>query len=407
MLDSIACAKGEGKMQWSKVLLCAVLSFQTMTMAVEAVGEQVQASAPLELLKAGSYAELDADLNGIQTAYEQGKTDDVAVLAAFRAFYLSDPSLEPYFVEWRKRYPNSYAAHLALGIYYKYQGREARGGAWASETSSGRFASMDLAFSSALPELNKSLTLTKKPLVSYVHLIDIAAHEGDHDAADSALAAGNRADPHNFIVRMKYMEMLQPRWLGRDGDMQAFYQRCKVDGLDQAKLNFLQAEILENEAFDRDDNGIKDVVTRDDYAKAIALIEPHPTWLPSRQYGILLRRASGLSYQLGDYKSALKFASRGVQVLPDSADMFELRGTSELKLGQHKQALADLQKAADLGSVWSQVYVGAMYAKGETVARDYGKARVLFEAAAKQGSQEAVQNLKVLDSLETPDSKTQ
>lgn len=393
-------------MRWTRVLLCAFLSFQAMAMAGEAAGKQVEAGAPLELLKTGKYAELDAQLNGIQSAYEQGKTDDIAVLAAFRAFYQPDASLEPYFVEWRKRYPNSYAVHLALGIYYKYQGREARGGAWASETSSGRFASMELAFASAVPELNKSLTLTKKPEVTYVHLIDIAAHEGDRDAADAELAAGNRADPHNFIVRMKYMEMLQPRWLGREGDMQAFYQRCKADGLNQVQLDFLQAEILENDAFDRDDNGIEDVVTRDDYAKAIALIAPHPTWLPSRLYGILLTRASSLSFQLEDYKSAFKYADLGLKVVPDSAELFQLRGVSQLKTGPQQQAIADLQRAADLGSAWSQVYIGTLYAKGEGVVRDYGKARVLFEAAAKQGSQDAVQDLKVLDSLEASGSKT-
>ena len=394
-------------MRWLGMALCAFLSCQTIAMASAAVETQVAASTPLELLKTGKYAELDAQLNGLESAYEHGKTDDMAVLTAFRAFYQPDPSLEPYFVEWRKRYPDSYAAHLALGIYYKYQGRKARGGAWASETSPGRFASMDLAFSSALPELNKALTLTKKPVVTYVHLIDIAAHEGDRDAADAYLAAGNRADPHNFIVRMKYMEMLQPRWLGREGDMQAFYKRCKADGLKRGQLNFLQAQILENDAFDRDDAGIEDVVTRDDYAKAIALIAPHSTWLPSTLYVTLLTRAGALSFQLDDYKSALKYAELGVKVAPESATLFQLRGISELKLDRHKQAISDIQRAADLGDAWSQVYMGDLYAKGETVAKDYGKARALFEAAAKQGSQDAVQNLKALDDLEASGSKAQ
>jgi hypothetical protein len=96
-------------------LLCGLF-----TIHVEAQGTAPASSSaslrsdPIGLLKAGKYAELDARMNGIQAAYEHGKTDDVAVLNAFRAFYVPDPSLEPYYVIWIKRYPNSYAAHLAL-----------------------------------------------------------------------------------------------------------------------------------------------------------------------------------------------------------------------------------------------------------------------------------------------------
>jgi TPR repeat protein len=53
-----------------------------------------------------------------------------------------------------------------------------------------------------------------------------------------------------------------------------------------------------------------------------------------------------------------------------------------------------------LGNEWSQLYVGELYAKGEIVPKDLRKARGFFEAAAKQGSKEATQNLEVLDHWE-------
>lgn len=393
----------------SSLLLCLLWAlFASYVHAQDVAASAAVASssnAPLELLKQGKYAELDTQMNGLQAAYEHGKTDDVAVLNAFRAFYEPAPGLEPRYVEWVKRYPNSYAAHLALGIYYKYQGREARGGAYASETSSGRFALMDLAFASALPELNKSLTLTKKPSVTYVHLIDIAAHDGDRSAADAALAAANRVDPHNFIVRMKYMRMMQLRWLGRPGDMQAFYDRCKSDGLSQAQLDALQALMLIAEASNQEENHGDNAVMRDEYAKAIALIAPHVSWLSPGEYAEILKEASRLSFELKDYKAALKYADTGIQVAPDSADLFQHRGVSNLKLGHRQQAVADLQRAADLGDEWSQIYVGELYAKGELVPKDLRKARALFEAAAKQGSEDGARNLQVLDNWEAAASK--
>jgi hypothetical protein len=357
-------------------------------------------SDPMELLKAGKYAELDAQMNGIQAAYEHGKTDDITVQNAFRAFYGPDPSLEPYYVAWIKRYPNSYAAHLALGIYYKYQGREARGGAYASETSQGRFNLMDLAFASALPELNKSLALTQKPTVTYVHLMDIAAHAGDRSTADAELNAANRTDPHNFIVRMKYMEVMRPRWLGRPGDMQAFYDRCKADHLSQAQLDILQVVILEDDASIRQDNDADNTVVRDEYAKAIAFAAPHASWLSPGEYEDMLEQASSLSFQIKDYKAAFKYADLGIKVAPNSADMFKLHGVSNIELGRNKEAAVDLETSANLGNEWSQLYVGELYAKGEIVPKDLRKARGFFEAAAKQGSKEATQNLEVLDHWE-------
>ena len=387
-------------------LLCGLFTIHVQARgAAPATVSASSRSDPIELLKAGKYTELDVQMNGIQAAYELGRTDDVAVLNAFRAFYVPDPSLEPYYVVWIKHYPNSYAAHLALGIYYKYQGREARGGAYASETSQGRFNLMDLAFASALPELNKSLELTKKPIVTYVHLMDITAHAGNRSSADSELDAANHADPHNFAVRMKYMEVMRPRWLGRPGDMQAFYDRCKADQLSQAQLDILQSVVLDDDASIRQDNDADNTVVRDEYAKAIALAAPHASWLAPGEYEGMLAQASSLSFQIKDYKAAFRYTDIGIKVAPNSADMFKLHGVSNLELGRKKQAVVDLETSASLGNTWSQLYVGELYAKGEIVPKDLRKARGFFEAAAKQGSKEATQNLEVLDNWEAASEK--
>lgn len=389
-------------------LLCGLLATQVHARdARPTVAVTLSSSSPLELLKTGKYAQLDAQMNGIQAAFEHGKSDDMGVLQAFRAFYNPDPSLEPYYVEWRKRYPHSYAAHLALGIYYKYQGREARGTAFASQTSPGRLALMGLANASAVPELNKSLQLTKKPVLTYVHLMSIAGDADDRSTADADLAAANRIDPHNFIVRLKYMVMMQPRWLGRAGDMQAFYDRCKTDGLSASQLNILQAIMLEDDASTRENNHMEDIVTRDEYAKAAALAAPHPTWLGPGEYGMLVRGASRLSIQLKDYRSALNYADMGLKMDASASDLLLYRGVSNLELGHQAQAVADLRKAAALGDAWSQVYVGGLYVKGEGVPKDLDKARVLFEAAAKQGSEDGARNLEALRQGEAEGLKLQ
>jgi len=64
---------------------------------------------------------------------------------------------------------------------------------------------------------------------------------------------------------------------------------------------------------------------------------------------------------------------------------------------QAAEALAAYRKAADKGSSAAMVELGVMYGTGAGVAKDQGKARELFERAAKTGNPRGVTNLAAID----------
>ena len=69
----------------------------------------------------------------------------------------------------------------------------------------------------AMRDYNASLTLTKKPLLTYHSIVAVTmldAVMGDDDLARRMLNESIRVDPRNFVVRYKYFASLQTRWGG-------------------------------------------------------------------------------------------------------------------------------------------------------------------------------------------------
>ena len=105
------------------------------------------------LLRAGQFEELEARLTTYQESFEAGGIAEDVVDAAFFAFANSDLALEPRFSQWLLRFPESYAAPLARGVYYWQLGWLSRGGGYVRKTLKLRFAEMRNYFSLAVPEL--------------------------------------------------------------------------------------------------------------------------------------------------------------------------------------------------------------------------------------------------------------
>jgi len=132
-----------------------------------------------KLLDTGQFKSSDAHFSAVQADYESGASNDEDLRAAFRVFYDTDPALAPEYAKWVSQFPKSYMAHLARGLYYTEIGEQSRGAKALSETPGQRIEEIEATFHKAIPGLNASLSLDRKPLLTYLYELFIANHGGD------------------------------------------------------------------------------------------------------------------------------------------------------------------------------------------------------------------------------------
>ena len=212
-------------------------------------GSKLSASLPpsqseaLALLNAGNFAELDARFSAVQADYRNSVISDLKLRDAFSIFCSTDASLQTKYDAWITKFPSSYVAHLARGIYYKKVGEKRRGGNFIAETTNDQLQGMDAAFAIAIQDLKTSATLDKRPLLTYLNEMSIALYEGDAPEIRALLVQSPRVDPQNVIVRHNYMGTLKPRW-GGSVQNDRLPRGSRNAGLSAPKLQLLEAVII-------------------------------------------------------------------------------------------------------------------------------------------------------------------
>jgi len=202
-------------------------------------------SKHLAQLRAGQYADLDREMNQVQRDFEAGKRSDINLLHLFRAFYDSDPLLEEKYKSWIRAYPKSYAAREARAIYYRRVGYEHRGSGYLSEASDRQFTDMESYLKASMADLQVAKGLTTKPLLTCYDGMSNAKLVGDQQLAAGMLASSIRIMPKNFIVRFKYMLMLETRWGGSLDAMKRFRQDAKSASLPNDQMAYLDQLITD------------------------------------------------------------------------------------------------------------------------------------------------------------------
>src|SRR5262245_26630425 len=119
----------------------------------------------LRLLRAPDFAALDRRLNALQKRFEVDPGAEDAVRGTFNGFpwvRAATEAVEPALDAWVERYPGSYAAHLARGIFYVDRGLQARGEQYASMTTRRQFEEMERWLEHGRQDLNASLAFASK-----------------------------------------------------------------------------------------------------------------------------------------------------------------------------------------------------------------------------------------------------
>jgi hypothetical protein len=200
----------------------------------------------LELLHAGRYAELDARMNGFQQAYRSRAIGDLELLRQFGAFARTDSALKDELDAWVQGYPDSYAAHLARGIYYFRCGVVTRGTKYINRTPAEQIRGMTVYLTQSRTDLLASLPLDAKPLISYRYLIVIGMEFGERDGNRDWLEKALALDQDSIVIRRPYMTSLETRWGGSLEAMQGFLDASRKDGASPDHLRML-GELIDRE----------------------------------------------------------------------------------------------------------------------------------------------------------------
>lgn len=338
-----------------------------------------QAERAPEALRSGDYGALERQFSAVQAAYESGKLDDEPLRAAFRVFYDTDRSLEPRYAAWVAQHPRSYVAHLAMGIYYKRLGQQVRGEAAARDTSPEQFAAMRQAFDRAVRAFARSESLTAKPLLTYLHAMDIPLYAGDHAATRAFLDKALQIDPASFIVREKYMGTLQRKWGGSPERMQAFLEESQRAGLSRSDLAQLKAVIQLDQAWTAQ-------FVEQDARKAASLYVS----ASRRSRNPACRECAAFALlDAGDYEGAIRSFSRSLGNTPGDARLLYGRGWAYLMVHQDQAALADIRAAAERGNADAQDLLARGHLLGTFAPLDRERGIQWLERAAAQGHAEA------------------
>lgn len=201
----------------------------------------------LQALARKDFSFLDTTLNGVQRSFEEGHLSEIQLRNAFRPFYKLDSRQQEALRAWPKNSPDSYAAHLALGIFLKRAGWEARGDKFIAETSHQQITEMHRLFELSRSELNRSLRFAEKPYLTVFHLLDIAKAEGDDVAELALLTQANRILPSNHLARNRYLISITPRWGGSYEQMRQFIRDASKDGVDQEGVMQLEAIMYDDQ----------------------------------------------------------------------------------------------------------------------------------------------------------------
>jgi tetratricopeptide (TPR) repeat protein len=359
----------------------------------------------VDLLSHAQYAALDKRLAAVQSDYDHGGIDDVQLREVFRGFYFTTPTLAKNFDEWVQAFPESYVAHLARGIYYKKVGQERRGDKSSSETSADQFAGMTQALERASADLELSMTLDAKPLLSFLHRINIHQLHGAGSNARVLLDRSIKIDPHNFVVRFAYLTALQTAWGGSTAEMRAFYDESEKAGLTAKQLREMQAMIQEDIAWTAR-------YVDNDPAKAARAYGREAELTPDKGCVVCgpLHKEADTWFNANKYAKAIELYSKVLQQHPDTTSALDNRGFSELQLNQPQAAFEDFTRSANLGDAYAQTMLAKMYLMSTSIPKDRDKGIEWLQKAAKQGYEPAKELLphaldRNVEILPTPGSR--
>ena len=168
----------------------------------------------IRLLKAEKFEALEGRIAEIFAKIDAGGSGKQTEIDVVYAFDRADPEIAGQLARWRDAYPNSFAPHLAFGLYSAEIGWAMRGEKTVDRTNPKRFEAMRGYFEAAVDSLRKAVTLRPKDEIAWAALIGMANVMGNRAHVASLFDEAMQQVPDSSLVYGKYFIALAPKWGG-------------------------------------------------------------------------------------------------------------------------------------------------------------------------------------------------
>lgn len=271
------------------------------------------------------------------------------------------------------------------GIYYLRSGIAQRGLQSVDETTAEQLEAANVSLNKATAEIDTSIGLDPKPLLSFVNAILVAREHGAISEARIWVDRANQIDPHNYTARAAYMTAIETRWGGNQQMMQAFLGECRAAKLSNAHLQLLESVIAEDQGW------IHQFVDHD-YAGAEAAYRRSAELGGDPQ----LAKLADVLIKQNKYREAIAPLTEELAERPADIRALENRGAAYMLIGMQSKGLDDLRAAAQAGSAYAQSELGRYYMMGihGLLARDPAAGIEWFKKSAAQGYSPGQENLR-------------
>ncbi|PTU30594.1 DUF4034 domain-containing protein [Stenotrophobium rhamnosiphilum] len=339
------------------------------------------------------YAAVEQLLNNSIADYKQGRLSDVGLRNLFSVFAVDTPELQTKLDAWVLQNRQSYAATLARGIYFRTVGESRRGSDFIQDTPQENIDQMVDYLGKAFFDLQASLAMDDKPIVSYLYLVSVGKHVKGREFLTRTYDAALRIDPKNFIVRRAYLQSLRPRWGGSIKAMGDVVQGARAANLPPSQISELEGLI-------EIDLGSQ-AARRELHAQAIPHFANAARVFPNSdgdfwyQYAYSQEPIAGCPQRIPTLRRLVSLPVSELENVPDDglgwahAQLAWCHGKAHQKDGY----LTELKLAAETGNAWAQWTYGEELFHGALMPVDKEAAKGWFTKSAAQGDENAIKAL--------------
>lgn len=199
----------------ASVILLSISPGRTLAEEMPSLPEAVAKRLELiDLLKAEKFDELEGRIATMFAETKEGKPAPWAKRSVMYAFMRADPGIARALAHWRKAYPESFAPHLAFGLYSTEIGWAMRGTEFSSLTNPKRLEEMHTYFDAADDAMRTALQLRPRLEIAWAMLIDLAKVRGKKKEMVSHLNEAISHLPNHSLVYETYFHAIAPKWGG-------------------------------------------------------------------------------------------------------------------------------------------------------------------------------------------------
>ncbi len=189
------------------------------------------------MLAQKKYADLSANFESFQDAFEKDNRHEYWPIDAGDAFASAEPALNDQLDAWAVASPNSFAPYFARGVHEVEVAMAKRGTQYVGQTPKEDLRAMHLAFIPAMADLDHALELRPKLVAALRQELFVASAEGGHGDVRAIADRATKICPGCFQIRVAYLWRSTPRWGGSFLEMQAYAKN--VDASLNPKLRLL------------------------------------------------------------------------------------------------------------------------------------------------------------------------